>query len=924
MIVRPQLALPLVVVACHLAIPLFGAAKKVRIAKPRAAANFFLRFVTSSLLTLIFVYPYKDTNLIRINLHSRRRKWLEKTASQISKPFGQRIEPLKWNEIISKIGRTQHEIISLKKHLHSIGGNVQGVCQSRLCIFARVSKGSASQDIASFVHDHLHRSLIESSIDQAIVKGVTLITTAEDTWLDTKDYFVRKLLDEEHQFTLEKLTSKTGSSPNSSFLLSDRLLQSDPFPGQTLLQINSYIFGDRAFNQTTLSDLNRFSFYSFPVFCKSTTSSGITQIYLESATQSCPQSVTVTYQAWDITILALGSPQQVTIQTANLPSQTCQSILGHGNCNAESVVSPSLVLEWQSDTLIKTIDWVDYLPSGLTYFIQGIAFSQAGVPTLVYNTYISLGPTITPSYGNSLYNVPAGHQGAGLGVTALFAPGVNAYSAIALKQANTAFGLPTPNITLYTSSLFPGMEISQCTQLNCIESDLDVQMITQYGTGASFGFIPSDQVSGGLVTVYDIFVGYREALIQQNIYPDVLSLSWGSIENDSPSLDDILMTFSTAGITVLAATGDRGAADLAGNQTCNPSDFTAYLQNTPVMSSWVLVGATQQAQLPGLNGAIGPIACMGPSSLAITSTGTIYPSSVIPMPEYQNETVFGYLNSAEFQNSPYPPHATDIPSPGRSIPDVSAFGAFIPIKSTYVNISAPDIFNVAGTSASTPAFAGLLLQVRGALLELPQCANKVIKFGHINPMIYWMAKNRPDAFTDITIGNNFFDGQEGHRFDLTNCKQGFVAAKGWDPVTGVGMMNFPAFVDAAAEYMCTGISTNPPNVSPSPQATPRPTTQQVVPSPPTGMPFTNIPTSFATAVPTPQSTDSVQTQKQFVHRCFKVAQAKCKCTKKAKKCVKRLVKKECTFSASQKLSRKEQKAVVKQFTAKYGNGRHCH
>jgi len=79
----------------------------------------------------------------------------------------------------------------LKKKLHTIGGNVQGVCQSRLCIFSQISKGSASQDTASFVHDHLHRSLIESNRDKAIVKGVTLITA--EAWHDTIDYLVRKI-----------------------------------------------------------------------------------------------------------------------------------------------------------------------------------------------------------------------------------------------------------------------------------------------------------------------------------------------------------------------------------------------------------------------------------------------------------------------------------------------------------------------------------------------------------------------------------------------------------------------------------------------------------------------------------------------------------------------------------------------------------
>ena len=121
-----------------------------------------------------------------------------------------------------------------------------------------------------------------------------------------------------------------------------------------------------------------------------------------------------------------------------------------------------------------------------------------------------------------------------------------------------------------------------------------------------------------------------------------------------------------------------------------------------------------------------------------------------------------------------------------------------------------------GGSASSPAFAGLLLQVRGALLQAPECANKTIKFGHINPMIYWMLQNRPDAFTDITVGNNVFDGQFGYQSDFTDCGQGYAAAKGWDPVTGVGMMNFPGFVEASKEWMCLGIglSSVQPSIAP--------------------------------------------------------------------------------------------------------------
>jgi len=186
----------------------------------------------------------------------------------------------------------------------------------------------------------------------------------------------------------------------------------------------------------------------------------------------------------------------------------------------------------------------------------------------------------------------------------------------------------------------------------------------------------------------------------------------------------------------------------------------------------------------------------------VTSGGMITEanSSNLELPEYQKKAVEGYLKSQSFKEWPFLPK--EISSPGRAYPDVSAFGTNVPIviqDSDGASVNAP----VGGTSASSPAFAGLLLQVRGALLSATECDGIDVTFGHINPMIYWAAENRPNAFIDVTVGNNVYDKHENY------CGQGFVTAEGWDPVTGVGMMNFPAFVEAAKEYYCIGIENIP-------------------------------------------------------------------------------------------------------------------
>ena len=91
---------------------------------------------------------------------------------------------------------------------------------------------------------------------------------------------------------------------------------------------------------------------------------------------------------------------------------------------------------------------------------------------------------------------------------------------------------------------------------SCSESDLDVQSITSYGVGAEFGFLPGGQQGPANASHYDTFVSYREAFIENDFTPDVLSLSWSGPAWSLPEdLDDILMEFTAAGITILVASG---------------------------------------------------------------------------------------------------------------------------------------------------------------------------------------------------------------------------------------------------------------------------------------------------------------------------------------------------------------------------------
>ena len=58
----------------------------------------------------------------------------------------------------------------------------------------------------------------------------------------------------------------------------------------------------------------------------------------------------------------------------------------------------------------------------------------------------------------------------------------------------------------------------------------------------------------------------------------------------------------------------------------------------------------------------------------------------------------------------------------------------------------------------------------------------------------WLQALCAGALKDITAGNNRCAA--GNLGDETCCEDGFVASKGWDPVTGLGSVHFPSFEKA--------------------------------------------------------------------------------------------------------------------------------
>jgi subtilase family serine protease len=144
-----------------------------------------------------------------------------------------------------------------------------------------------------------------------------------------------------------------------------------------------------------------------------------------------------------------------------------------------------------------------------------------------------------------------------------------------------------------------------------------------------------------------------------------------------------------------------------------------------------------------------------------------------PDAKWQSDDVANYLKVVP-KGAPFPPSGS-FPPQGRATPDVSALGE------GYQVFQSGAVLSVGGTSASAPAFAGIV-----SLLN-EQRLNKGGKpLGFLNPFLYQNA----DAFTDVTKGNNAIGRQTGP------IPYGFNCTKGWDPATGIGTPKFDKLLQA--------------------------------------------------------------------------------------------------------------------------------
>ena len=250
---------------------------------------------------------------------------------------------------------------------------------------------------------------------------------------------------------------------------------------------------------------------------------------------------------------------------------------------------------------------------------------------------------------------------------------------------------------------------------------------------------------------------------------DVISQSFGGNEAcaNAQALQAQHKVFQAAmakGITVLAASGDRGAAEI------NCAD-TAFTKNVSTPASDPLVTAVGGTTL---NADATTGAYVAESAWSGSGGGL---STVYTRPAFQQ----GIQN---------------IVGNRRGVPDIAyngdpKSGVLVVWSSSGQGKDLAVVFG--GTSAGSPQWAGITVLLNEVLGK---------RVGFLNPVLYRIgmsATAAPLNLHDISKGNNTFSAKNANGHAVTI--EGFAAAKGWDAVTGWGTPNVTNLVIMARKFV---------------------------------------------------------------------------------------------------------------------------
>ena len=336
-----------------------------------------------------------------------------------------------------------------------------------------------------------------------------------------------------------------------------------------------------------------------------------------------------------------------------------------------------------------------------------------------------------------------------------------------LDVFDAQWGLPDATVHIVQAGTIPPFDVTNPDDLGwAAESTLDVEYAHAVAPGAKIVLVETPVSETVGVTGFPEMMRAEKKLIDAGV-PDVISQSFGTAEatfpgvpqGDDSSLLALRYAFKDAAahhVTVLAATGDTGAAAIGSDETTPyPNPAIIWPASDPLVTA---VGGTM-LNLNDAGQRLAPDAVWND----VHGAGGGGLSSVFDRPAFQNpvRAVVGTL---------------------RGIPDISMSAAHDGGAWVYYsyNPAAAGWHVFSGTSEATPLFAGIV-----ALAD--QVAGH--RLGDINQALYALGTARADrsGIVDVTTGDNTFDGVTG-----------YSATPGYDLASGLGTIDAARFVPALA------------------------------------------------------------------------------------------------------------------------------
>ncbi|OLP80804.1 Physarolisin [Symbiodinium microadriaticum] len=282
------------------------------------------------------------------------------------------------------------------------------------------------------------------------------------------------------------------------------------------------------------------------------------------------------------------------------------------------------------------------------------------------------------------------------------------------------------------------------------------------------------------------------------------------VQNETKGRDERLgRELALRGITVIVASGDNGNSavgtdcdvlpDLVGTSPW----VTSVGATMPSLESQPYCAARSFQDQFGECVEPGQVVCSTSEGALITSSG--YFSIYRSRPRYQDRALAVFLSSSDclpchVRNDSLHVGQLEIPCQHvnrsgcplhnlirgtRAAPDVALPGQSYP---TVVNKS---VLSFDGTSASAPALAALVSRLNEAQRRAGRPS-----LGLLNPWLYQVHEDHPEAFLDVVVGDTA--STEDHL-----CKLGFRAGPGWDPATGLGVPRFSRLFALLPRPGCT-------------------------------------------------------------------------------------------------------------------------